>query len=119
MNANDVVLWILVAVVAFILGSGQRGAITGTHAQIELPVIRRAAQEDARLLAYRTWVVGLLERFFSLEDLRTLAFDVGIEWDELPEAESGKPSRARELLVYCERRGMVGALLDGLRLRRA
>ena len=43
----------------------------------------------------------LLIQHFSAEELRTLCFSLGIEYDDLPG--SGRTDKARELVAYCQR----------------
>src|SRR5919199_1878661 len=65
--------------------------------------------ERARLRSY------LSERF-DLEELKNLAFDLGVSYDNLPHQVRGE--LARELLALFERRRRVGCLLQhAVRLR--
>jgi DNA-binding NarL/FixJ family response regulator len=43
--------------------------------------------------------------FFSEDELHTLCFDVGIDYEALPA--TGKNGKARELVAYLERRGLI------------
>lgn len=52
----------------------------------------------------------LLLRHFNLDELRTLCFRLGIDFDSVEG--SGKAGRARELLLYVNRRGRLGELVD-------
>jgi DNA-binding NarL/FixJ family response regulator len=54
--------------------------------------------------------------FFSEDELRTLCFDMGIDYETLPAA--GKDSKARELVAYIERRGLVSKFTAICRNRR-
>jgi formylglycine-generating enzyme required for sulfatase activity len=49
----------------------------------------------------------LAERF-NKDELRTLCFDLGVEYENLPETKDGM---ARELVAQCERRGRLAELL--------
>ncbi len=49
-----------------------------------------------------------LEEHFSKEELRTLCFDLGIKYENFPEALDGM---AREIVAYCERTGHIPELL--------
>lgn len=49
-----------------------------------------------------------MERF-DLEELRTLAFELGIDYDSLPG--EGKAGKVRELILFLDRRGKLGQLL--------
>lgn len=44
------------------------------------------------------------------DELRTLCFDMGIDYETL--AGSNKPALVRELLLYCERRGKLAELVE-------
>ncbi len=50
---------------------------------------------------------------FGLEELRTLCFDLGIDYDDLPG--EGKPAKARELIIHLERCHRVPELEDLIR----
>lgn len=47
---------------------------------------------------------------FDLEELRTLCFTLGIDYQNLPG--EGKAAKARELVAYCERKGRILDLLE-------
>jgi hypothetical protein len=51
----------------------------------------------------------LLERHFNEEELRTLCFDLGIDYDALPG--TGKAGKARELVAFSDRRGRIEELI--------
>jgi hypothetical protein len=57
-----------------------------------------------------------LEARFSESELRTLCFDLAVDYDGLPGA--GKTDKARELVSYIERHGRMGELLEGVRRQR-
>jgi CheY-like chemotaxis protein len=64
-------------------------------------------------------VVGLRRRLtteFDLEELRTLCFDLKINFDDL--RGEGKDAKARELVMYCQRREMLGRLGAAIRRER-
>jgi CHAT domain-containing protein len=50
----------------------------------------------------------ILDQRFSDDELKTLCFDLGVEYDSLPG--EGKTSKARELVSYFEHRDSVGEL---------
>ena len=52
----------------------------------------------------------LFDNIFSEDELRTLCFEMGIDYDSLPG--QGKSAKARDLVEYCDRRGRVDELLD-------
>lgn len=51
----------------------------------------------------------LLAQYFTQEELRTLCFELNIEYENL--AAETKLGRARELVTYCERQGVIEDLL--------
>lgn len=53
---------------------------------------------------------------FSEEDLRTLCFDLNIDYDVLPA--EGKSGKDRELIAYLVRRGRISELIDYIRKMR-
>ena len=57
----------------------------------------------------------LVERF-SLEELRTLCFDLSIDYDAL--GGEGKEARARELIAHLQRRRQLGRLTSYIRQHR-
>jgi len=58
----------------------------------------------------------VLSRFFNEEELRTLCFDLGLDYDELPG--DGKTAKARELAAYFERRSEEHLLVAACYQRR-
>lgn len=58
----------------------------------------------------------LLVQFFNDGELRDLCFDLGIDYDNLPG--SGKSDKARELVAYAQRRGIMANLLAACRQQR-
>jgi hypothetical protein len=61
-------------------------------------------------------LLDLLVQHFSLEELHTLAFDLGVDYESL--AGTGKEARAREFLLHLDRRGRIPQLLDAVRKQR-
>lgn len=59
---------------------------------------------------------GQLVEFFSLEDLRNLCFELGIDFDDL--SGEGKKGKARELVIYCRNRAMTDRLIEKARQAR-
>jgi hypothetical protein len=57
-----------------------------------------------------------LNHYFNIEELRALAFDVGVEWDNLPG--SRKEDKARELVLFLDRRGQMELLIRTIRENR-
>lgn len=58
----------------------------------------------------------ILNRHFSEGELRTLCFDLGVDYEDLPGR--GKTSKARELIAYLERRGRLQDLIKIGQLQR-
>jgi len=50
----------------------------------------------------------LLNKWFDLEELRTLCFDLGVDYDSL--RGEGKAAKARELVAYCQRHNLIDRL---------
>lgn len=51
-----------------------------------------------------------LAHYFSAEDLQTLCFGLNVDFDDLPG--EGKRAKARELVMYMERRGRTADLIS-------
>lgn len=69
----------------------------------------KAAIDRRRLLAF-------ICDHFDEEELRTLCFDLDVAYDDLPA--QGRKSKARELILYLDRRGHLRELLNLLREER-
>ncbi len=79
---------------------------------VSAPVVATSSPERTTLIRLRE----VLATRFNEGELRTLCFDLGIDYDNLPGA--GKADTARELVGYCERHNQVAALVEhGTRLR--
>ena len=59
---------------------------------------------------------GKLNQYFSRGELNTLAFDLGIDYQNIPG--ETKQERARELVLYCQRNGLLDGLLAEARRQR-
>ena len=59
----------------------------------------------------------VLDTRFSAQELRTLCFDLGIEYEDLPG--EGRASRARELVAFFERRERIPELVRAIQAIRA
>jgi hypothetical protein len=57
-----------------------------------------------------------LVNYFDLEELRTLCFDLNVDFDELKG--SGKGAKARELVQYWQRQGDLTPLIEAIRRQR-
>ncbi len=71
------------------------------------------ADWQADALTQRLILFNLLKQRFSMKDLGDLAFNVGIDLDDLPS--SGKSGKAQELIGYFERRGHIRILIEAVR----
>jgi len=88
--------------------------IRGLSAQV-LPKVLK--QMEARATGEATTKGGesltqlrqILVTRFDAGELRTLCFDLGIDYDDLPG--EGKANKARELVAYLNRRGRISELL--------
>ena len=58
----------------------------------------------------------LLIQYFKEDELQTLCFDLGIDYESLPAV--GKAGKARELVGYCDRNGRIPELIDHIRQER-
>jgi len=86
---------------------GQRAQVQAAH---EAPA---GGAPERKLLAR---LRQILASRFDEGDLRTLCFDLGVEYDDLPG--EGKANKARELVVYLKHRNRIGELIEtGKRLR--
>lgn len=65
---------------------------------------------------YLTELAGILASRFNREELRTVCFNLEIDYDDLPA--EGKANKARELVSYLDRRGRIPELIEtGKQLR--
>lgn len=67
-----------------------------------------AAQRD-----FRVSLRDILTDYFSKEELRTLCFDLGLDYDNLPG--SGRSGKARELVLQVERGDLIDDLIKLVR----
>jgi Leucine-rich repeat (LRR) protein len=74
----------------------------GVRALIDDVGMRARKYDLSRLLSQ-------LEEAFSTEEIQTLCFELGIEYDDL--AAAGRSGKVRELLRYLERRGRLDELI--------
>jgi len=61
----------------------------------------------------RTKLRQIVTQYFSAGELRTLCFDLGVDYDDLPGA--GKTNKARELISYLQRRDRLPELVEMIR----
>lgn len=92
----------------------KRAEVTAFEAQLAGSVQGAGAQVAS--VASRTRLRENLENAFSLEELATLCFDLGVDFDSLPG--SGKAAKARELIIYLEHRGRIPELIALCRVQR-
>ena len=116
MNANEVITWAVVALIAFLIGQGRiklRGAPEAIDAtsDAQLDAWQRDDREMVRI--YRRHTLARLVKCYNMEELRTLAFDIGLRHDQI--GGDTPNTYAMELLEFCERRGMLQYLLAGMR----
>jgi DNA repair exonuclease SbcCD ATPase subunit len=82
----------------------------------DVQAVGAAPEEGAIDQAYLTRLRQVLTTRLDAGELRTLCFDLGMDYDDLPGA--GKASRARELVGYLARRDRIADLIRvGKRLR--
>ncbi|MCI0575509.1 MAG: aminoglycoside phosphotransferase family protein [Chloroflexi bacterium] len=100
-------------------GSGniKIGERTGDSDNVGNNQARQAAAQQSATKPYdRIILRQMMASHFSLEEMRTLCYDLDIDFDDLPG--SGKEGKIRELITYCERRGRVENLVDACREKR-
>jgi len=81
----------------------------------ELPGQRHSAERGEQPLDYVD-LHSLLAKYLDLEDLRTLCFCLGVDFDSL--RGEGKAAKARELVIYCQSRDRLSELARGIRRMR-
>jgi hypothetical protein len=59
---------------------------------------------------------NVLVNHFDMAELKDLAFDLSIDYENIPG--TTKSSTARELILYCQRRGRLNELVAGIQHRR-
>jgi hypothetical protein len=87
------------------------GNVIGNHNQVAVNKPATTSQTPVTTpgLPDRVRLLSLLTRHFSLDELNTLCFAVGVNYDELPGA--GLTGKARELIGYCERHTCMPTLI--------
>lgn len=90
----------------------QRGSESGDSEQT--PEESRSLLDKLNIDIENPLFRGKLRRtiiaYFSDSDLRNICYDLGIDYENLPA--EGKDARVRELLVQCERMGMLELLVN-------
>lgn len=82
------------------LSAGQQNIWSASHSQ--LPIPERANLGHEHLIQ----ISAILSQRFNLGELRNFCFQMGVDYEELPEG-GGKSDKARELVLYCQRRDMI------------
>lgn len=59
-------------------------------------------------------ILDALTQAFTMDELRTLAFKMGIDYEDV-DLENGKTAFARELILYCQHRQMLPDLIVQIR----
>lgn len=78
--------------------------------------VAAASQSDPTNPSYLTELRQLLISRFSEDELRTLTFDMGVEYDYLPG--QGMGGKARELVAFANRRNRIADLIDTIQQTR-
>ncbi|MCA9977712.1 MAG: hypothetical protein KC413_18260, partial [Anaerolineales bacterium] len=99
MNGSIIGFWIRLHAGKIVL-DGRNGATNILQQEIIAPAELRQA----------------LVNYFDLEELRTLCFDLGVDFDELKG--SGKGAKARELVQYWQHQGDLTPLIEAIRQQR-
>ena len=75
--------------------------------------VERTGQQAATGRLDTTQLRQMIVDHFNKGELRSLCFDLGIDYEDL--AGSGKVDKARELIEYCERHGRAAELISACR----
>ena len=65
---------------------------------------------------FRSRIRELLNERYNEGELRSLVFDLGVDYENLPG--NTKDDKARELIRYCEARNMISELINGIKRER-
>lgn len=87
-------------------------------AELEIEVASQQARwrlvtgnkSDTGEIDRRAWYLEQLSSFFSEDEIRTICFEVGVNFDTLPA--SGAHGKARELMIYLGNRNKLERLYD-------
>jgi hypothetical protein len=85
-------------------------------------IVQESANETDRetAVALTTYTPTSLRRalvqYFDLDELRTLCFDLDVDYDQL--SGDTKGAKARELVIYWEKRGQIHQLVEAIRYER-
>lgn len=80
-----------------------------------MPIFRPERRHDTMTLSQPQLIElrSKMDQDFSLEEIKLLCFDMGIDFESLPG--EGKGAKIRELIAFCQRRGRLDALADKVR----
>ena len=107
------ILAIMGPVVAFVAQEAAASAPVGADSAA---LVSTAFTPPAVALQRRNALLETLNTHFSMEELKTLSFRLNIDYDQLDAGT--KEQFARELILYCERHGLVAELLQECRTAR-
>jgi hypothetical protein len=71
---------------------------------------------EASTLEFQVKLRRALDTNFSEEEIRTLCFDIGVDWEQL--GGQSKQGKITNLIDYAARHGTVGAITTWLRINR-
>ena len=66
-------------------------------------------ERDTKELSLRSELHRLISEFFTEEDLQQAAFDIGVDWDDVPG--TNKSAKIRNLITWLEDRGRLYRLV--------
>jgi tetratricopeptide (TPR) repeat protein len=102
------IIGITAAIVGIVAGVLQVGEYL--QKRREQPELDAALEQSAPGQKYLTPLRQILSERFDAGELRTLCFDLGVDYDSLPGR--GKANKARELVAYLERRQRISELIE-------
>ncbi len=70
-----------------------------------------AQMAQAPSVAYRVRLRELMLKHFDISELKTLCFDLGVDYESLGGADAGRTDKVRELILYFERRDRLSELV--------
>lgn len=97
--------------------------IQGNNNQVTITLGQAVAAASAAVKAgvsldfqQRVHLAQAITQGFNLNELRSLCFDLDLDYENI--SGETKESKVRELVMYCERRGKLPLLIDGIRKAR-
>jgi 2'-5' RNA ligase/tetratricopeptide (TPR) repeat protein len=89
--------------------------VAGSHAEsseaiVSVQAVDKALESNALKHKHLSKLAQLLTKYFDKEELRTLCFNLGVDYNDLPA--EGKTNKARELVSYLERRSRIIELIE-------